>query len=131
VGGVQTTLFPEAPMSRTRRLHRIALVLAVGLLLAAPAQAFASGHDSMSGRKADRATAAALAQERYDSNLGYTSSYGGPGGLTQPSSADGSGDPSWVHVALPLAAALMFVVAGAAGLYRVRTRRRSTARVTA
>jgi hypothetical protein len=77
------------------------------------------------GESTDRATAAALAQER------YYSSYGEPEPLTVPSSPDGSGETPWIVVALSLTGALVVVAAGAAGLHRVRTRRRPAARVTA
>jgi len=124
-------------MSRTRRLQRTALVLAVGLLVAAPAPAVANRHAGMAaalaqeryyatfGRSADPATAAALAQER------YYSSYGEAEPLTVPSSPGGSGETQWIVVALSLTGALIVVAVGAAGLHRVRTRRRPSARVTA
>jgi hypothetical protein len=77
------------------------------------------------GESTDPATAAALAQER------YYSSYGEPEPLTVPSSPDGSGETPWIVVALSLTGALVVAAAGAAGLHRVRTRRRPAARVTA
>jgi nucleotide-binding universal stress UspA family protein len=120
-------------MSLARRLPRTVIALAIGVLVAAPAQAGASRHPgraaalaqeryySSYGPAADPATAAALAQER------YYSSYGQPEPLTLPSSPGAPSDTPWTPIAVSLGAALIVVAASAFGVRRLRARRRVAA----
>ena len=120
-----------------RRIPALLAVLCAGALapLAAPPNAAAESLPgktstpwqdlrSPDSRDAARAAKIALAQER------YYSSYGEPEPLAPPRSPVASDDTPWLPVALPVAATLAIVAAGAAHLIRLRIRRRRAGRAT-
>jgi hypothetical protein len=90
------------------RIHRAAIAFTLICALAGPAATAQANRD--------RATAAAVAQER------YYSSYGEPAPLMLPQSAAPPDDSPWAPVAVPIvaaAAALMLAYAAAARRRRI------------